>query len=47
MALPARISERFSLILYRSSTPPEAALCQIDAWMESPGLALLAEGGSH
>ena len=28
-------------------TPPEAALDQVDAWIESPSLVLLAEGPEH
>jgi toxin-antitoxin system PIN domain toxin len=33
--------------IYKPPTPLDAALRQIDAWMESPGLVLLSEGGTH
>jgi uncharacterized protein len=33
--------------IYKPPTPLDAALRQIDAWMESPGLVLLSEGGMH
>ncbi len=28
-------------------SPPDAALAQVDAWLESPSLVLLAEGPTH
>ena len=33
--------------IYDPPTPLDAALVQIEAWMESPGLVLLTEGGSY
>jgi toxin-antitoxin system PIN domain toxin len=33
--------------IYKPPTPLDGALRQIDAWMESPGLVLLSEGGTH
>ncbi len=33
--------------IYAPPTPPEAALDQIDAWLESPSLMLLAESEAH
>ena len=31
--------------IYRPPTPPNRAVEQVDAWLEAPGLSLLAEGG--
>jgi predicted nucleic acid-binding protein len=33
--------------IYRTPTPLPAALDQIDAWLESPGVSLLAESDDH
>ena len=33
--------------IYSPPTPPELALDQIDAWLESPSLVLLAESARH
>lgn len=33
--------------IYAPPSPPAVALAQIDAWLESPGLNLLAEGEGH
>ena len=33
--------------IYDPPTPLAAALDQVDAWLESPSLVLLAEGGDH
>jgi hypothetical protein len=33
--------------IYSPPTPLAKALDQVDAWMESPGLALLAESAAH
>lgn len=33
--------------IYDPPTPGEAALDQVDAWLESPSLVLLAEGDEH
>ena len=33
--------------IFRTPTPPAAALDQIAAWLESPSLVLLAEGDAH
>ena len=33
--------------IYNPPTPMETALDQVDAWMESPSLVLLAEGASY
>jgi uncharacterized protein len=45
------IHEFFAIVthprIYAPPTPTAAALEQIDAWMESPRLTLLAESGTH
>lgn len=33
--------------IYAPPTPLEAALAQVDAWLEAPGLVLLVESGQH
>lgn len=33
--------------IYKPATPPERALAQIDAWLESPSLVLLTEASKH
>ncbi len=33
--------------IYTPPTPPDLALEQIDAWLESPSVVLLAESGTH
>ena len=33
--------------IFAPPTPQKAAIAQIDAWLESPSLALLAESGTH
>ena len=33
--------------IYRPPTPLSAACAQVDAWLESPSLVLLAEGDQH
>jgi hypothetical protein len=33
--------------IWEPPTPTEAALAQVDAWLESPSLVLLAEGPEH
>jgi hypothetical protein len=33
--------------IWNPPTPPDAALDQVDAWIESPSLVLLAEGPEH
>lgn len=33
--------------IYKTPTPPAAALVQIDAWLSSPSLLLLGESGSY
>ncbi|MGH9447047.1 MAG: hypothetical protein ACRD3O_15130 [Terriglobia bacterium] len=33
--------------IYNSPTPLEPALCQVEAWLEAPGLVLLGEAGNY
>ena len=33
--------------IYKPATPPERALAQIDAWLESPSLVMLTEAAKH
>lgn len=45
------IHEFFAIVthlrIYSPPTPPEKALNQIDAWLESPSVVLLGEGNAH
>ena len=45
------IHEFFAVVthprIYKEPTPPDKAMDQINAWLESPSLVLLAETGAH
>ena len=45
------VHEFFSIVthpkVFSPPTPPKAAMAQIDAWLESPTVVLLAESGAH